>query len=120
MERVTAETHKDLKKVEAGHAGATARKAKQEQLLEELWVVKESLQMSEATSSTEPERSEVRTMLYKRRIHELDPMDLGSILSCGCIPVSAFFSTAASGRCATKETNCFKDPRSCCEKTIKH
>ena len=30
MERVTTETHKDLKKVEAGRAGAAERKAKQE------------------------------------------------------------------------------------------
>ena len=38
VERVTAESHevKDLKKVEAGHAGAAARKTKRERLLEDL------------------------------------------------------------------------------------
>ena len=38
MERVTAESHraKDLKKMEAGRAGAVARKAKQKRLLQDL------------------------------------------------------------------------------------
>ena len=55
-QRVTAETHKakDPKKVEAGRAGAAARKVKQERQLEDLRATKESLQRSEAPSSAEP------------------------------------------------------------------
>ncbi|MCU7846330.1 MAG: hypothetical protein KZQ93_21045, partial [Candidatus Thiodiazotropha sp. (ex Monitilora ramsayi)] len=48
-ERVTGAPLKNPKKVAAGRAGAAARKAKQERLLEELRAAKESFRAGEAS-----------------------------------------------------------------------
>ena len=54
--------------MEAGRATATARKVKQEPLFKELQAAKESLQMSEATSSADPEQSEDVSRASKKHV----------------------------------------------------
>ena len=93
VERVTVETHKakNVRKVEAGCTSAAAKKAKQERLLKDLHVAKESIQMCEAMSSTEPERSEDVNRASKKHVTQKEESWTQWILGASSLVVVFLF-----------------------------
>ena len=93
VERVTAETYKAkyLKKVKAGRASAAARKVQQERLLKDLQVAKESLKMSPATNSTEPDQSEGLNRASKKHVTQKEESWIPWILGASSLAVVFLF-----------------------------
>ena len=93
--------HADPKKVAAGCAGAAARKAKQERLLEQLWRAKESFRPPACrhNDNSSNQREDVNALYHSAVVSGLAMgyARLGKMVMGGCPPPSLFMILRNSG-----------------------
>jgi hypothetical protein len=93
---------KDLKKVAAGRAGAAARKAKQERLLEELRVAKASLTPTPSTDSAPLRVATAGQTVAQEQVSSWTPWIIGTAGLVGALVLlHSNFATAPSLQSAT-------------------